>query len=102
MITSPRRLSAVRVAAGSRLDVGEARRMLGLVRGAQDGAPVEIDISGARDVEPTGLATLAAGLAESGRRAFFRGLCERHVRILRYFGLDPTAPPPLREAPTAP
>ena len=57
---------------------------------ASPGARVIIDLTRVRDVESLGLARLAQELARvrGSPNVVLRGMCEHHVRMLRYFGVD--------------
>jgi anti-anti-sigma regulatory factor len=63
---------------------------------AEDGArEVVLDLGAAREVDHVALAVLAHDLRQrSTPRVVLRGLCEHHIRMLRYFGLDVRAEPP--------
>jgi len=51
---------------------------------------VVLDFSRAREVEDSGLALLAGGVAASARLAVrFRGLSRHQERMLRYLGVNP-------------
>lgn len=48
-----------------------------------------LDFSRVRDVEYIALVTVVLAIARRrGRRVALRGLCEQHVRLLRYLGID--------------
>jgi anti-anti-sigma regulatory factor len=50
---------------------------------------VILDLGQAVDVDYYGLSVLVVEIAQSGRAVLLRGLHVNHVRMLRYFGLDP-------------
>ncbi len=50
---------------------------------------VVLDFSRASDVDYYGLSALVAEIAQSGRSVLLRGLHVNHVRMLRYFDVDP-------------
>ena len=70
------------------LDAKTARGLEGHMRRVRSGERVAVDLSQAREVDYCGLAVLADEIARTGTRVLLRGLCDRHVRILRYFDVD--------------
>lgn len=50
---------------------------------------VVLDLSQATDLDYYGLWALVSEILRSGAAVVVRGLHENHVRMLRYFGLDP-------------
>jgi ABC-type transporter Mla MlaB component len=70
------------------LDAMTARGLERYMREAPSGERVAVDLSQAREVDYYGLAALAHEIARTGRRVYLRGLCDRHVRILKYFDVD--------------
>ncbi len=50
---------------------------------------VILDFSQAEGVDYYGLSVLVSELAHIGRPVLLRGLDYRHVRMLKYFGIDP-------------
>ncbi len=51
--------------------------------------PVVLDFSQASEIDYYGLSVLVAEIAQGGRAVLLRGLHANHVRMLRYFGVDP-------------
>jgi anti-anti-sigma regulatory factor len=60
---------------------------------AVPGKRVILDLTRVRDVDHVGLARLARELARirGSPNVVLRGVCEQHVRMLRYFGVDARA-----------
>lgn len=50
---------------------------------------VVLDFSRASDIDYYGLSALVAEMSQSARAVLLRGLHVNHVRMLRYFGLEP-------------
>ena len=73
-------------------------RSLGLV---EQGGQVELDLSRVREFHDAGLAVLARTIQRAGQahQIDVRGLRERHLRLLRYLGVD-LAPPKRRTSPS--
>jgi hypothetical protein len=74
-------------------DEESAHALLAAVAELEQDAAVEIDLSGAWDIQDHELAILAAGLAGCGRAVALRGISLHHARVLRYLGLDLGAAP---------
>ncbi len=71
-------------------DAGTARDMERVLGGMPSGERVALDFSHARDVGYDAIAALAEVISHSCVQVVLRGLSRSHVRLLRYFGLDPT------------
>jgi anti-anti-sigma regulatory factor len=73
-----------------RLDAIAAARVRPYLLRASPGARVILDLTRVRDVEHLGLARLAQELARvrGSPNVVLRGMCEHHLRMLRYFGVD--------------
>ena len=71
------------------LDVDAARRFSALLSRARPDEVFIIDLGQARDFHDHSIALLAGVLVGScAARIVVRGLCQHHVRLLRYFGID--------------
>jgi anti-anti-sigma regulatory factor len=71
------------------LDGSAALRARALVEGAPPGDRVVLDFGRVRDVEYIALTSLLLATARlRGHPVALRGLCEQHVRVLRYLGVD--------------
>lgn len=70
------------------LDATSAREVARFLQGHAPGKVI-LDFSQASDVDYYGLSVLVAEITRSGRAVLLRGLHVNHVRMLRYFGLDP-------------
>ena len=70
-------------------DVEAARRFSELLSRARPDEVFIIDLGQARDFHDYSIALLAGVLVGSrSARIVVRGLCQHHVRLLRYFGID--------------
>jgi anti-anti-sigma regulatory factor len=70
------------------LDASTAREVKPFLSG-DPSSRVTLDFSQAGNVDYYGLSALVAEVIASGRTVHIRGLRVDHLRILRYFGLDP-------------
>jgi len=70
------------------LDASSAREVRSFLGGETE-ASVTLDFSQAIDVDYYGLSTLVAEIISAGKAVRLRGLRSQHVRMLRYFGIDP-------------
>ncbi len=55
----------------------------------EPGAKVVLDLGQAVAIDYYGLSVLVTEISRSGRTVSLRGLAGNHVRMLRYFGVDP-------------
>ncbi len=73
-------------------DVDAARRFSELLSRARPGEVFIIDLGQIRDFHDYSIAVLAGVLVgPCAARIVVRGLCQHHVRLLRYFGIDLSA-----------
>jgi hypothetical protein len=72
-------------------DATTARDVFSSLRGMPSDECVVLDFGQARNVDYYGLLALAGEISHASMRIRLRGLDDRHVRMLRYFGLDPAA-----------
>jgi hypothetical protein len=56
---------------------------------AEPSGKIVVDLSQAVEIDYYGLSVLAAEIARSEWCVLLRGLHLKHIRMLRYFGLDP-------------
>ena len=70
------------------LDAMTAHGLKQYMRGVPSSERLAVDLSQAREIDYYGLAALVDEVARAGVRVLLRGLCDRHVRILRYFDVD--------------
>jgi hypothetical protein len=85
-----RSTSPITVRAGVRFLPEDADRIEAALAGSPD-VEVEIDFRGVREVHPEALSRLAGILSDRGVRVRFRGLTERHARVMRYLGARASA-----------
>ena len=72
-------------------DVPAAKRVGSLLERARPGDAIRIETSRVSHFQDFGLALLAQALKETrAARVAIRGLREHQLRILRYFGIDPS------------
>ncbi len=72
-------------------DAGTARDLERVLGGMPSGERVALDFSLARDVGYYAIAALADVISHACVQVLLRGLNRSHVRMLRYFGLDPAS-----------
>jgi anti-anti-sigma regulatory factor len=70
------------------LDATSARHVREFL-GSEESEPVVLEFTQASEIDYYGLSVLVAEVAQSGRAVLLRGLHANHVRMLRYFGVDP-------------
>ncbi|HET6438990.1 MAG TPA: STAS domain-containing protein [Anaeromyxobacter sp.] len=70
------------------LDASAAREVRAFLSGETE-INVTLDFSQSTDVDYYGLSTLVAEIISSEKAVRLRGLRSQHVRMLRYFGVDP-------------
>ena len=71
------------------LDGRAALHARALIESAPPDAELVLDFTRVRDVEYMALATVIVAIARRrGRPVALRGLCDQHLRVLRYLGLD--------------
>ncbi len=72
-------------------DVPAAKRLAAVLERARRGDAIRIELERVSDFQDFGLAVLAQALGETAAaRIAVRGLRLHQLRILRYFGVDPT------------
>ncbi len=72
-----------------RLDGPAALHAQAVIEATPPESELVLDFSRVGDVEYIALATVVLALARRrGRKVALRGVCEQHVRLLRYLGID--------------
>ncbi|HET6439646.1 MAG TPA: hypothetical protein VFG59_16390 [Anaeromyxobacter sp.] len=73
-----------------RLDQQAATHARAVIEAIPQDAEVILDFTSVRDIEYGALASVLAAMARhSPRPVALRGLCDQHIRLLRYLGMDP-------------
>ncbi len=70
------------------VDASSAQEVKAFLQGTRRATTI-LDFTHAREVDYYALAAVAAVLIQTDKRVAMRGLCDHHVRMLGYFGLDP-------------
>jgi anti-anti-sigma regulatory factor len=72
-------------------DAAAARDVGPSLRRVPSDQGIVLDFTQTHDVDYYGLSVLAGEISQSPAHVSLRGLSHRHVRMLRYFGLDPAS-----------